>query len=220
MLEQGKSGSVAKATLKHILEVVALALVLVPYLLFLLGRIIIGPPKAFQGWSQSFSLLPGISGVYLRRAFYHLVFPRCDRGVWIGFGTVFSHETAALGRNVYTGSYCCLGDVTLEDDVLLGSQVSVINGGAQHGTTRLDIPIREQPGVFTRITIGQDSWIGERAIVLADIGKHCVVAAGSIVTKPLPDCAIAAGIPARVIRFRDGSPSTDRDPSTAAVESY
>src|SRR5438270_368479 len=66
----------------------------------------------------------------------------------------------------------------------------------------LDIPIREQPGVFTHITIGQDSWIGERVVVLADVGEHCVIAAGAVVTKPVPDCAIAAGVPAKVIKFR------------------
>src|SRR5208282_3832763 len=98
--------------------------------------------------------------------------------------------------------YGCLGDVTLEDDVLLGSRVSIINGGGQHGIARLDVPIREQPGVWMRVTVGRDSWIGEGAIVLADVGKHCVIAAGSVVTKPIPDYAIAAGVPAKVIRFR------------------
>jgi serine acetyltransferase len=35
------------------------------------------------------------------------------------------------------------------------------------------------------------------------VGKHCVVGAGSVVTKPLPDYAIAVGVPAKVIRYRD-----------------
>jgi acetyltransferase-like isoleucine patch superfamily enzyme len=81
-----------------------------------------------------------------------------------------------------------------------------MNGGSQHGIERLDVPIREQPGTWVRVTIGRDSWIGDRAIVLADVGKHCVVGAGSVVTKPLPDYAIAVGSPARVIRYRDGAP--------------
>jgi acetyltransferase-like isoleucine patch superfamily enzyme len=95
-----------------------------------------------------------------------------------------------------------LGDVTLEDDVLLGSHVSVMNGGSQHGIERLDVPIREQPGSWPRVTIGQDSWIGDRAVVLADVGKHCVIGAGSVVTKPLQDYAIAVGVPAKVVRYR------------------
>jgi acetyltransferase-like isoleucine patch superfamily enzyme len=143
--------------------------------------------------------------VYLRRAFYSLVFPRCGADCCLGFGTVFSHPTAEVGRTVYVGPYGCLGEVTLEDDVLIGSHVSITNGAAQHGTERLDIPIREQPGVWPRVTIGRDTWIGDRAVVLADVGRHCVIGAGSVVTRPVPDYAIAVGVPAKVVRYRDGA---------------
>ena len=101
------------------------------------------------------------------------------------------------------GSFCSLGDVTLEEDVLVASHVSIINGGKQHEIDRLDIPVREQPGHFVPVTIGRDSWIGERAVVAADLGKHCVIGAGAVVTKPIPDCAVAVGVPANVVRFRD-----------------
>ena len=183
----------------------ALAAVLPCVLGFRLGSFLLGPAKAFPGWSQFFSLVPGLVGVYLRRAFYSRVFRRCGADCCLGFGTVFSHATAEVGRGVYVGAYCCLGDVTLEDDVLLGSHVSVTNGGAQHGTGRLDIPVWEQPGVWPRVTIGRDTWVGDRAVVMADVGKHCVIGAGSIVTKPIPDYAIAVGVPAKVVRYRDGA---------------
>src|SRR5262249_7354370 len=129
----------------------------------------------------------------------------------LSFGRVFSEPTAEIGRSVYVGVYCCLGDITLEDDVLLGSHISIMNGGSQHGIERLDIPIREQPGVWPRITIGCDTWIGDRAVVLANVGKHCVVGAGSVVAKPLPDYAIAVGVPARVVRYRNGAPPEASD---------
>jgi acetyltransferase-like isoleucine patch superfamily enzyme len=90
----------------------------------------------------------------------------------------------------------------LEDDVLLGSHVSITNGGAQHSIERLDIPIREQLGTWPRVTIGEDTWIGDRAVVMAHVGRHCVIGAGSVVTTPIPDYAIAVGVPARVVRFR------------------
>ena len=169
---------------------------------YTLSRLVLGPGKAFPGWSQMFSLLPGLGGAYLRRAFYRFALARCAPGSFIGFGTVFSHPTAAVGRDVYVGVYCCLGDVTLEDDVLLGSGVSIMNGAGQHGIDRLDIPIREQPGVWPRVTIGRDSWVGDRAVIMADVGKHCVIGAGSVVTKGIPDYAVAVGAPARVLRYR------------------
>jgi acetyltransferase-like isoleucine patch superfamily enzyme len=129
----------------------------------------------------------------------------CKAGSWIGFGTAFSHPGCSIGRNAYIGVYCCLGEVTLEDDVLIGSHVSIMNGSKQHGTERLDIPVREQPGEWPHITIGRDTWIGDRAVIMADVGRHCIVGAGSVVTKPLPDYAVAVGNPARIVRYRTGA---------------
>jgi virginiamycin A acetyltransferase len=199
--------AVARRACKTLANGVAALLVLPCVLAFWLGSLLLGTGRAFPGWSQALSLLPGLSGVFLRRAFYGLVFPKCGADSWISFGTVFSHSTAEIGRSVYVGVYCCLGDVTLEDDVLIGSHVSVANGGAQHGIERLDIPIREQPGIWPRITIGRDSWIGDRAVILADVGKHCVIGAGAVVTKPIPDYAIALGAPAKVVRYRNAAPA-------------
>ncbi len=195
-----------KAAVKATADGLALALVLPAFLLYRLGALAAGPARAFPGWSELFSLLPGMTGAYLRRAFYRLVLPRVGEDAWIGFGTVFSGPDAEVGRGVYVGPYCVLGDVTLGDDALLGSNVSVMNGSAQHGTARLDVPIRDQPGVWPRVTIGRDSWVGDRSIVMADVGSHCVIGAGSLVTRPVPDYAVALGSPARVIRYRDGGP--------------
>ena len=162
-----------------------------------------GVDRGFAGWSQGMSLFPGLTGQFLRRAFYRLVLPYCGEGAAISFGTTLSHRTAKIGRNVYVGGHCSIGDVTIEDDVLIASHVSVMNGSEQHGTARLDIPIREQPGCFQPVTIGRDSWIGERAIIAADVGRHCIIGAGAVVTKPIPDFGIAIGLPAKVVRFRD-----------------
>ncbi len=171
--------------------------------MYYLGAAVLGQQKAFAGWSQAVSLIPGITGEYLRVGFYGWVLPECGVDACISFGTVFSHPTARIGPKVYTGLFCCLGDITLEEDVLLGSHVSIANGSRQHGIDRIDIPIREQPGEWPRVTIGRDAWIGDRACVLADVGRHCVVGAGSVVTQPIPDYAIAVGVPAKVVRYRD-----------------
>jgi acetyltransferase-like isoleucine patch superfamily enzyme len=201
-----------KALCKALAEIAATLLILPAFLLYCGGRLLLGRQKAFPGWSQALSLFPGLTGAYLRRAFYRLVLSRCGSGAFLSFGTVFSHATAEVGRNVYTGVGCCLGEVTLEDDVLLGSHVAIMNGGGQHGIERLDVPVREQPGTWPRITIGRDSWIGDRAIVLADVGKHCVIGAGSVVTRSIPDYAIAVGCPAKVIRYRTGAPLSPSAP--------
>lgn len=192
-----------KSILKSIANGVATLLVLPCVVQCRLSIAILGPERGFSGWSQGFSLLPGLTGVYLRRAFYRLILPRCADGCCLTFGTTISHPTARIGRDVYVGAFCSLGDVALEDDVLLASNVSVMNGSEQHGILQLDIPIREQPGRMVPVTIGRDSWIGERAVIAASVGRHCVIGAGSVVTKPIPDYAIAVGVPARIVRFRN-----------------
>jgi virginiamycin A acetyltransferase len=193
-----------KKSFKKLADGLALLVALLPAGCYGLQALLVGRQRAFPGWSQALALVPGTCGVYLRRAFYRLTISHCGRDACISFGTILSHPGTSIGRAVYVGAYCCLGEVTLEDDVLLSSGVSVANGTRQHGTERLDVPIREQPGTWPRVTIGQDSWIGERAVVLADVGRHCVVGAGAVVVEPLPDYAVAVGVPARVVRYRDG----------------
>lgn len=200
-----------KKALKILANGLSLALVSPAFVCYRIGCLALGSGKVFPGWSQAISLLPGLSGAYFRRAFYKLVLPRCGTDSFLNFGTTFSHPTAEVGHKVYVGAYCCLGDVTLEDDVLLGSHVSIMNGSGQHGIERLDVPIREQAGVWPHITIGADTWIGDRAVVMANVGKHCVIGAGSVVTKPIPDYAIAIGSPARVVRFRNHPVSMERE---------
>jgi virginiamycin A acetyltransferase len=191
-----------KTILKALATGMTSVLVLPAYMLYRMGAFVVGTERVFPAWSQTFSIIPGLTGEYLRRAFYRLALARCGTNCCLSFGTVLSHPTAEIGENVFVGVYCVLGDVTLEDDVLIGSHVSVVNGGSQHGIDRLDVPIREQPGTYPRVTIGQDSWIGDRSVVMANVGRHCVIGAGSVVTKPVPDYAIAVGVPARAVRSR------------------
>jgi len=198
--------------LKAALDGFALILVLPAFLAYRCGGLLLGSSRAFPGWSQAFSLIPGLCGVYLRRAFYRLTLPRCGPGCCLSFGTVFSHPTAEIGKDVYLGLFCIIGAVTLEDDAVISSHVSITNGGKQHGIDRHDLPIHEQPGIWTRVTIGRDSWIGERSTIMADVGKHCVIGAGSVVTSPIPDYAIAVGCPAQVIRYRTTGAEMNRNP--------
>lgn len=174
--------------------------------MYRLCELAVGRERAFPGLSQLVSLLPGIAGVYQRRAAYRRLLPECGENAWIGFGVLLTHPEIRIGSFAYIGPYSVLGRCTIERDVLIGSFVSVMNGSRQHGIDRLDVPVREQPGEWPLITIGEDSWIGDHAVVMADLGKHCVVAAGAVVTKPVPDYAIVAGCPAQILRYRTTTP--------------
>jgi len=198
---------------KSILRAIALLIVAPAVLASWLQGQLIGSTRAFPGWAQLFSLLPGMCGEYLRHAFFRGTTARCDDDVCISFGTVLTHPGVSIGRGSFLGHFCCLGNVAIEDDVLIASRVSVINGCAQHGTERLDIPIRDQPGILEEVTIGEGSWIGEGATIAASVGRHCLVGAGSLVLKPLPDYSIAVGSPAKVIGDRRDKTVHDEEDS-------
>jgi acetyltransferase-like isoleucine patch superfamily enzyme len=169
-----------------------------------LNAAFLGRNRALESASQLLSLAPGITGQYLRRAFLQRVLARCDSSALVEFGTLFSQTGAVLEANVYVGPRCQLGLVHLERDVLLAANVHVPSGGKTHYFDDPTKPIREQGGERKVVRIGAGAWIGTGAIVMADVGQGTIVAAGSVVTKPLPENVIAAGVPAKVIRSRFG----------------
>ena len=191
-----------RALAKSFLNILAALIVFPVVLWYRVQCLIVGSERAFPGCVQLLSLLPGMTGISLRRAFLRQVIRHCGADVCVSFGTVFSDPGLALGRNVYLGHFCSIGNVTIEDDVLIASHVSIMNGCQQHGTDRLDIPIREQPGTWREITVGRNSWIGEHAVVAANVGQNCLIGAGALVIHDVPDYSVAVGVPARVIRDR------------------
>lgn len=166
------------------------------------SAMIFGRNRALEGWSQAFAPLPGLPGVYLRRAFLANVLARCSHSAEVHYGTLFSQAGAAIDNNVYVGPNCHLGLVYLEKDVLLAAGVHIPSGGKTHFIDDPEVPIRNQGGIRSLVTIGEGAWIASASVVLADVGKGTVVGAGSVVTKPLPDHVVAAGVPAQVIRSR------------------
>jgi virginiamycin A acetyltransferase len=169
---------------------------------FTIAAALIGAERAIEGSTQSLARVPGIRGQYLRRAFLRLVGVACHPTATLCYGTIVSKTGATFEENVYVGPGCHLGLVHLERDVLLAAGVHVPSGARMHGIGDPTVPIREQEGVATRVRVGAGSWIGSGAVVLADVGRNCVVGAGSVVTSAIPDNVIAAGVPARVIRSR------------------
>jgi galactoside O-acetyltransferase len=101
----------------------------------------------------------------------------------------------------------CGGRITIGNKVLLGPNVVIRASG--HRFADLGQPILAQGHEPGSIEIGDDVWIGANVVILPDvrIGTGCVVGAGSVVTRDLPDRAIAMGVPARVTRIRGSGES-------------
>ena len=73
-----------------------------------------------------------------------------------------------------------------------------------HGTALCNIPMVYQDRREKDIVIGNDVWIGANSILVSGvkINNGAIVAAGSVVTKEVPENAIVAGIPAKVVKYR------------------
>jgi virginiamycin A acetyltransferase len=172
-----------------------------------LRGLVLGRERAFQGSVEWLALWPGLTGQYLRRAFLAATAASCGKDVVVGVGTLFSTPDVELDGNAYIGPQCNLGWVHVERDVMIAAGVQIPSGPHTHGTDLLDVAMRDQPGRPTCVHVREGAWIGNGAIVLAEVGRHAIVAAGAVVTRPVPDYAVAVGVPARVVRDRrDATP--------------
>lgn len=191
-----------KKTVKSVAQIFALLVILPLLVCFWLIAVFADKNNTFAGVSQLLSLLPGKSGSYCRIAFYRLTMTNCHADLYIGFGCIFSHLDTELASGVYIGPQSNIGKCIIEQDCLLGSGVHILSGKEQHNFSDLNSPVREQGGSFHAIKIGEDTWIGNGAIVMANIGKKCIIGAGAVVIHDIPDFSIVAGNPAKIIKSR------------------
>jgi len=119
----------------------------------------------------------------------------CEGVLRVGARTIFGHHcTLAAVQSVIIG-----------EDCLLAEMVSIRDH--DHCFDDLATPIREQGAKVATVEIGRNVWLGAKVTVTKGvcIGDNAVVGANAVVTKDIPANAIAVGIPARVIRMRDGA---------------
>lgn len=93
--------------------------------------------------------------------------------------------------------------VIIGNNVNMGNAVYIADNS--HEYEDIDVAPRYQPiKQLNDVIIGDDTWIGERSIILgASIGKHCVIGSQSIVTHDIPDYCVAVGSPAKIIKRYD-----------------
>lgn len=163
----------------------------------LLTRWLIGEERALTDASERVAKVPGLLGVYTRQDFYRRILDHVGMDVYFGFMSLFSKRQAWIGDRVYIGRFCTLGQVRLEDDVLLADGVQVLSGRHQHSRLSSDEqPERGEEPEFEKVTIGRGAWIGAGAIIMADVGEYAIVGAGAVVTKPVPGRSRVGGVPA------------------------
>ena len=116
--------------------------------------------------------------------------------------------TCKIGNHVWIGphAYFDARDLVIEDYVGWGPGAKVL--GSQHTGEPADIPIIATSLTIKPVVIGYGADIGTNATILPGvrIGAHAIVGAGAVVTSDVPKYAVAAGVPARILRLRDGAP--------------
>lgn len=153
---------------------------------------------------------------FVRSKAYSVLF-RCrfkEFGIGSSFDPfgIYSYETISVGKNSNLGYRPVLiasrSFIRIGSNVIFGPQVTIrggnhridIVGRTMQSITDAEKRPEDDPGVV----IEDDVWIGTRAIILAGVrvGEGAVIAAGAVVNADVPPYAIAAGVPARVIRYR------------------
>lgn len=169
-------------------------------LIELFARAMLRRDVFFESQGELLSLVPGKIGRYLRNAYYWMTLERCPLDCCFLLGCAFTHSNAKVGHRVYIGAFSQVGSASIGDSTLLGDHVQILSGSKQHSFSDPGRTIQESEQEFAYIAIGANCWIGTNSVVMANLGRDCVIGAGSVVTKAVPDNSLAVGNPARVIR--------------------
>jgi acetyltransferase-like isoleucine patch superfamily enzyme len=207
-----------RASLKSVVDAICAALVL-PAALTCWGesRIDEAAESVFGFWTHVVAVLPGLPGMYLRRAFYRLTLDECAREIHVGFGALFTHRRARVEHAVYIGPYSLVGCATLREGCLIASRVSLLSGARPHHQGPAGGWQPTEGRHLQQIDIGRQAWIGEGAIVMAPVGAAAMVGAGAVVTRRVPAGTVVVGNPARPIRH--GVADSEAPPPWRAAES-
>jgi acetyltransferase-like isoleucine patch superfamily enzyme len=166
----------------------------------------------------------------MRRVLVRAMCRKAGHSLQTGPGIVLKHaETIELGDSVFLGSQtmiqgrydgtCRIGNhvwigphayfdarnLVIEDYVGWGPGAKVL--GSAHTGEPIDVPIIATELSIKPVVIGFGADIGTNATILpgVHVGAHSIVGAGAVVTVDVPEYAVVAGVPARVIRSRRSS---------------
>ena len=153
------------------------------------------------------SPLPGaFVGQWFRQFLARRIFSYCGPHVRVHAGVNFgTGKSIRIGENSALAADCWISnDTVIGANVMMAPRVTILS--ASHEFSDVTCPMIEQGAAKRRpITVGNDVWIGTQVTILpgVKVGNHSIIGASSVVTKDVPEYAIVAGNPARVLRYRN-----------------
>jgi acetyltransferase-like isoleucine patch superfamily enzyme len=178
-------------------------LLLLPLLIW--SRLPLPQYSSFTAPSQLLSLLPGFSGILLRRVWYRKTLRSCGTNLTVDWLAVIRTRDSEIGDRCTLGVGSWVGWVRIGDDVMTGSHVILISGARQHDFSDTSRPMRELAGGKMQLLVGSDVWVGSRSLLMTHVSSGTVVGAGSVVTKQFEAFAVIVGNPAKILRMRSNS---------------
>jgi acetyltransferase-like isoleucine patch superfamily enzyme len=128
--------------------------------------------------------------------------------VLIGRNTVLSCKDGDLSicDNANIAMNCLIQsgkNVRIGKNVLMAAYVYIVGGGG-HRSSRTDVPIIQQGQTIRDVVIDDNAWVGAGVTIMDGIrvGRDAIIGAGAVVTQDIPEFAVAAGVPARVLHDR------------------
>lgn len=128
--------------------------------------------------------------------------------IYVGHRTIlkgYYQNSLVIGDNTWIGQDCFFhsaGGISIGHNVGIAPHVKILT--SHHKEMGTDVPILFSELEFEEVVIGDDCDIGIGSIILpgVSIGKGSQIGAGAVVTKSIPNFAVAFGVPAQVVRFR------------------
>ena len=159
----------------------------------------------YDFFSQSFAMVPGLPGTLTRACFYKQTLRQAYLDLDIGVGSFISKAETKIGRGVLITGHTTIGHAEIGNHAVIANYVSILSGRYQHNFTDPSRRILDGSDQFSKVIIGEHSFVGEHSVVMADVGSHTIVGAGSVVVKDLPEFVVAVGSPARAVKDRPRS---------------
>ncbi len=149
----------------------------------------------------------GAPGVGIRMLLYPHFLRSCGSGLTVRENVVIKFpENVKIGDQVGISEFSWIdgiGGVTIGNMTRIGPHVCIVS--FEHNYIKKDIPVKLQGNRKSPVCIGDDVWIGARAVILAGVtvGPGAIIGAGAVVTKDVPPYTVVVGSPAREVGKRE-----------------